>query len=371
MTTGACCFEDGSCVEVDTAADCAALGGLFQGKGTDCSGGCPSFAGACCFADGSCVLVDGPSDCEAQGGDFLGVGTDCSVGCPVLEGACCFEDGTCVITDSASECASLGGVFQGKGTDCSSGCPSFAGACCFGDGTCVIADGPSDCAAQGGNFLGVGTNCTECPSVVGACCFSDGSCQQTDASTCAALGGQFHGVGSSCNFCNVQGLAAATWTISASPQDPFANVVSQPTFGVVERYLWLACCQFPFQPEGIAAAELGISSTGTIHLATTPQNGFLNAGTTADLLLAVGGCPCGPVVAATLLVLDQPGAMCFAPSSVSGVKAAVDCRANPEAWAMHWTGFNNTGGQPCEKGFGCTLTSLEQMSWGRIKGMYR
>jgi hypothetical protein len=46
----------------------------------------------------------------------------------------------------------------------------------------------------------------------------------------------------------------------------------------------------------MAAAEFGIASTGVVHLATSPQNGFLNAGITTDLLLAVGGCPGGRCV---------------------------------------------------------------------------
>jgi len=368
VLTGACCFEDGSCT-ITLAGECASMDGLFQGKGTDCGGECPSFAGACCFPDGSCVVADGPADCAAQGGTFQGIGTACTGGCPVLTGACCFEDGSCLIT-LAGECASLGGLFQGEGSDCFGPCPSFAGACCLADG-CVIADGPADCAAQGGDFLGVGTSCDDCPPIVGACCFSDGSCQQLSFSDCLALGGSFHGLGSSCALCNVQGDPAALWTISSSNIDPFANTGS--IVGLT-AYLWFACANFPGSiPDGIAAAEFNILTSGFVHLATITQNGFLNAGGTSNLLLAVGGCPSGPVVAANLLVqrTQEAATICLAPSP-SGLKVVVDCRPVPDIWSIFWTGFS-TVGNPCSKGADdCGIfTQLERMSWGKIKALYR
>ena len=55
----------------------------------------------------------------------------------------------------------------------------------------------------------------------------------------------------------------------------------------------------------MAGAEFAIQTTGPdlTHVATTPMNGVLNAGTTDQLLLAVGGCPTGPFLAATLLMV--------------------------------------------------------------------
>src|SRR5512134_128990 len=96
------------------------------------------------------------------------------------------------------------------------------------------------------------------------------------------------------------------WTISVSDTDPFVNCAS--VVGKTRTfYLWLECCNLPDALEdGMASAEFDIVTTGgLIHVATTPLNGFLNAGTTSSLLLAVGGCPCGPIVAASLVVVDQ------------------------------------------------------------------
>ncbi len=45
---GACCFADATCSE-ETATDCSAAGGIYQGDGTDCAtASCPLLTGACC-----------------------------------------------------------------------------------------------------------------------------------------------------------------------------------------------------------------------------------------------------------------------------------------------------------------------------------
>ena len=72
---GACCFDDGQCVET-TAALCVGSGGVYEGDFTDCSPNpCPQY-GACCFADGNCadwLQVD----CDVKGGTWQGPGTGC------------------------------------------------------------------------------------------------------------------------------------------------------------------------------------------------------------------------------------------------------------------------------------------------------
>jgi hypothetical protein len=88
------------------------------------------------------------------------------------------------------------------------------------------------------------------------------------------------------------------WTISSSDEDPFVN--TGPLSGFPSLYLWFYCADFPI-PGGIAAAEFDL--VGSIDvLAFTHLNGFLNAGGPRTLLLAVGGCPRGPVVAGSILV---------------------------------------------------------------------
>ena len=83
--SGACCSDDGSCLEL-SPANCSAQGGSYQGNGTDCVPNvCPQ-PGACCLPDGVCAdLLD--SDCQTQGGTFQGVGTDCAA--TECIGACC------------------------------------------------------------------------------------------------------------------------------------------------------------------------------------------------------------------------------------------------------------------------------------------
>ena len=82
ISTGACCVP-GNCVEDQTSAECAGLGGVFLGLGTDCAGSpCSSLPGACCIpATGGCVTLN-ESDCITQiGGNFQGVGTSCPSAC--------------------------------------------------------------------------------------------------------------------------------------------------------------------------------------------------------------------------------------------------------------------------------------------------
>jgi len=162
------------------------------------------------------------------------------------------------------------------------------------------------------------------------------------------------------------------WTISASDQDPFATSTTLPTSSISTVHLWLACAYY--FPEGITAAEFSIVTTpNLLHLATTPVNGFLNAGTVSDLLLAVGGCPVGPVVAADLLVLavtDTPATMCIGVSS-NGNKVVVDCDPQPHLWDFSWTGLAVNGADPCSKGSLCFVVGLEEKSWGSIKALYR
>jgi hypothetical protein len=151
------------------------------------------------------------------------------------------------------------------------------------------------------------------------------------------------------------------WTISASNSDWFANSVTA-TPGIVTYYLWYVCADF--QRQGMAAAEFDIvPSAGIIHLATTPVNGFLNAGGTPNLLLAVEGCPPGPVVAAELLTFVNPiaGSLCIAPSGANDRKDVVDCDpANPQIWPFAWIGLETLA-----------PVSVDSESFSEVKARYR
>jgi hypothetical protein len=161
-----------------------------------------------------------------------------------------------------------------------------------------------------------------------------------------------------------------TWTISASATNPLVNTTA-PTFGTAFYKLWLYCCDLPGGlQDGMASAQFDVVSAGPTHLATIVKNGFLNAGGTTNLLLAVGGCPCGPINAADLLVVSLPGTMALAPSA-NGTKGTVDCSPNPSLWPIDWIGLG-IGGPPPGKGVGnCIIVSVEESTWGSIKGLYR
>jgi len=190
------------------------------------------------------------------------------------------------------------------------------------------------------------------------------------------------------------------WTVSASNTDPLENTGS--IVGLT-AYLWFYCANPPGSLEpGMSAAEFDLVTVGGIHLATITQNGFLNAGGTTNLLLAVGGCPAGPQVAANLLIsaVAPPVRVSIVPSAANGNKVTVDCSVDPSAWPIGWIGFNDPGkadlcnhvdyvcfychpvigcdaylsGQPCPPPNNCDdcpPVSVDRESWGSTKAKYR
>jgi hypothetical protein len=160
------------------------------------------------------------------------------------------------------------------------------------------------------------------------------------------------------------------WTISTSDTSPDVNTAIA-TQDLASYYLWFACSDVPAPLEnGMAAAEFDIVATGPTHIATNVMSGFLNAGGTGNLLLAVGGCPSGPVVAAELLVLSFAGNICIAPAD-NGNLVTVDCAPAPSAHQMAWVGLD-LGSGACSGGT-CVVspTPVESLSWGEVKALYR
>ncbi|MCP4581509.1 MAG: hypothetical protein GY839_07800, partial [candidate division Zixibacteria bacterium] len=99
--TGACCFPDGSCLDLN-AGDCANAAGVWGGPGTFCMGdgdgnfiddACEGYypTGACCFPDQSCMVTYQPA-CVIAGGTYMGDGTDCTDGDGNLIADICEED---------------------------------------------------------------------------------------------------------------------------------------------------------------------------------------------------------------------------------------------------------------------------------------
>lgn len=161
------------------------------------------------------------------------------------------------------------------------------------------------------------------------------------------------------------------WTISKSNTDPFVNT-GAPTGGVDNLYLWLQCTT----TDGISAADFVITTTGGFTLlAFNPQAPFLNAGSGSNLLLAAGGCPTGPILAGSFLTLHSTaGTMCFTQGSTYPTPVAVDCASSPEAHECDFIGYDD-GGNPCSHFVSgtvlCGTVSVEDTSWGSIKGLYR
>jgi hypothetical protein len=154
-STGACCFNDGSCEELESQ-ECFQQDGIFNAVGTTCGDvECP-VNGACCLPNGNCTVI-GVLECITSGGDFQGVGGSCNdVDCEVTAGSCCFLD-TCIeITEE--QCAGIAGVFQGVGSVCDPNpCPSCPGdtdgddVVNVNDLNNVILDWDTDGSANGGD----------------------------------------------------------------------------------------------------------------------------------------------------------------------------------------------------------------------------
>ena len=201
-TEGACCICDG-CIGPITAVDCAALGGIYQGDGTDCTTIQCEFLGACCLCDGTCIDNLSQAQCEdpaTVNGKWQGPCVPCTAALCQPTGACCLCDGTCLDMVTHQDCLNQGGKYQGDCVTCLEiQCVPF-GACCLPDGTCVDMVSASACIGQlGGIYQG---DCTDCANVdctpTEACCFCDGSCLDLLAADCTAQGGKPQGPGTSC-----------------------------------------------------------------------------------------------------------------------------------------------------------------------------
>jgi hypothetical protein len=161
------------------------------------------------------------------------------------------------------------------------------------------------------------------------------------------------------------------WAVSGSPSNPCQITGNIAPGGIATLYLWLVYAN----PSGMSAADLSVvvNPAGAVNvLAFNTANGYLNAGSATNLLLAVGGCPAGPVNAGSWLCLPVLPAweLCL-----GGNRLTVDCQINPVAWDSDTHGFAN-GGAPTTCVNGMTddcqpIVSVENASWGNIKSLYR
>ena len=280
VVSGACCFGDGSCIEVNTF-DCAAAGGVYQGDGTDCGTTfCPDLTGACCFIDGSCIQVL-EAACNSSGGIFQGSGTDCGTAfCPDLTPT----NNECVdaIALTINGSTSSGNTSLATPSVLPTDCGTTAGNTSPGVWYSVIGDGTTLTASTcnpGSSydtrlrvFQGADcsfTNCIGqnddmgsalCPqsgllsrivwcsipgetyyiyvhgftttsagsyevgvtsdgidcATPGACCFGDGSCIEVNPGDCATAGGVFQGTGTDCGTTFCPDLTGACCFIDGS-----------------------------------------------------------------------------------------------------------------------------------------------------------
>jgi hypothetical protein len=93
-------------------------------------------------------------------------------------------------------------------------------------------------------------------------------------------------------------------------------------------YLWY---QAP-AGEGMTSAEFSLDvPSDALNLGFTAFDGFVNVGSDADLLLSVGGCPGGPVVAGRWTVQHQNlgGSYCLV-DDPSGHRMTMDCSPTPQ-----------------------------------------
>ncbi|MBK8269152.1 MAG: hypothetical protein IPK83_12930 [Planctomycetes bacterium] len=127
----ACCTLEG-CVELNQI-DCAVSGGTFVASSPNC-GPQTCVVGACCLEDGSC-LDQIPSDCENLGGSHNASGLCFEISCPpAVLGACCvdLEPGATCIQALQSDCEAGGRVYIGDGISCASS-PCRTCSTCDGD----------------------------------------------------------------------------------------------------------------------------------------------------------------------------------------------------------------------------------------------
>ena len=173
------------------------------------------------------------------------------------------------------------------------------------------------------------------------------------------------------------GTGKYEWKASFSSTNPDSQV-SPALTGPTPVYLWFLGCNTIVTGAGMTAAEMDAVLTGWTQFGFSPSNGYLNAGGALDLLLAVGSCPEGPVVAGQWTVFGASGKLRMGNSVRSGTASTVDC--DPVSPLQYfWPGetrFVGCGtadmaGTLEDWGNGCTADPVDNTSWGSVKALYR
>jgi len=191
---GACCLDDGECLDDFSSSQCSLIGGVYRSDGSVCQTilDCDQ-RGACCASTGTCLFIT-ESQCSELfpiPGEFSGIGVPCAANtCPA--GACCLPGGC--ETRTQTSCLAYDGVFQDVGIECTPDLCTI-GACCNGE-TCS-SQTQYTCERDGGTYLGGGVVCVESVCALGACC-DDVTCSQLQVPLCVQQGGVFLGEGVAC-----------------------------------------------------------------------------------------------------------------------------------------------------------------------------
>ncbi len=158
------------------------------------------------------------------------------------------------------------------------------------------------------------------------------------------------------------------WTLSSSNSDPDLHTgVSNPS-APFSIFLWLQCSP----DSGMAAAQFSLSTPGGVtNFGFTPAGSFLNAGNSVDLLLAVGGCPMGPILAGSWgFFPTAAGNYCLVASPGESERLTVDCdTVNPLTHPSTAIGFGVDGDPSCIDNL--CASAVEPTTWGAIKSLYR
>ena len=115
---GACCFIGGGCLPSVTTDQCEGIQGVYAGDDTSCAVTSTCTPGACCRDDGSCVEV-AEFQCDQIAGTFKGIFSSCATAnCPQPPGSCCIGC-ACFPNILADDCEALFlGTWNGPDSTC-------------------------------------------------------------------------------------------------------------------------------------------------------------------------------------------------------------------------------------------------------------
>ena len=175
------------------------------------------------------------------------------------------------------------------------------------------------------------------------------------------------------------GTGSYEWKASFSNASPDSQVATAPASPTpIPVYLWFTGCNTVPSGAGMSAAEMDAVLTNWTSFGFTPANGYLNAGGGLDLLLAVGSCPAGPVVAGSWTFFGTNGKVRLGKSVRSDWAVTVDCDdisplnyAWPGQMRLVGCGTSDFAATLEDWGNGCTGDPVDSITWGNVKALYR